>query len=147
MRNVKKGSFTGRLRFSRVIGFVVGEPIGHCVKVSSKNEHGEESESFAVWGTVRFYEPPMFLFPETYREGSWRGWDGRILECAEVCRGRGWLCPLSSLQCPMEQIDGGGILEVPVVPDNHGFGGREGGVGQGQTIPVWIHLEGREGER
>ena len=88
MRNVKKGSFTGRLRFSRVIGFMVGELIGHCVKVSSKNEHGEESESFAFWGTVRFYEPPMFLFPETYREGSGRGWDGRILECAEVCRNR-----------------------------------------------------------
>ena len=68
MRNVKKG-FPPGVPIPQVIKYVVGNLIGHCVKVSSKNEHGEESGSFAFWGTVRFYEPPMFLFPETYREG------------------------------------------------------------------------------
>ena len=52
---------------------MVGELIRHCVKVTSKNEPGGEFESFALWENVRFYEPPMFLLPGTYREGLGRG--------------------------------------------------------------------------
>ena len=70
---MKKSSSTGELRFPRVVWFMVGELIGHCVKITSKNEPGGEFKSFALWENVRFYEPPTFLLPGTYREVFGRG--------------------------------------------------------------------------
>ena len=40
---------------------------------------GLDGTAPTFWGTVKFCELPMFLFPETYRDGSGQGWDGGIL--------------------------------------------------------------------